>query len=134
MARREANPLKAALNEFRSGLPMLAAFSFATNVLILVSPIYMWLMYDRVLASGRVETLVFLTAIAGIAVLIMGALETIRGRLLGRVSRWLERKLAPDLIAASMRGVLCGAPANAQPLGDLGTIRAFLSGPGVGAI
>lgn len=134
MARREANPLEAALKEFRSGLPVVAAFSFAMNVLILVSPIYMWLMYDRVLASGRVETLVFLTVIAAIAILVMGALETVRGRLLGRMSRWLERKLAPDLIAASMRGALYGASASAQPLRDLGTIRAFLSGPGVSAI
>lgn len=134
MAHREKNPLNAALKEFRSGLPMLAAFSFAMNVLILVSPIYMWLMYDRVLASGRVETLVFLTVIAAIAVLVMGTLETVRGRLLGRMSRWLERRLAPDLIAASMRGALYGASTGAQPLRDLGTIRAFLSGPGVSAI
>lgn len=75
MAQAETNPLKAALRECRSALPMLAAFSFGMNALILVSPIYMWLMYDRVLASGRVETLVFLTLIAGVAVLIMGALE-----------------------------------------------------------
>jgi PrtD family type I secretion system ABC transporter len=134
MARREANPLEAALKEFRSGLPVLVAFSFAMNVLILVSPIYMWLMYDRVLASGRVETLVFLTVIAAIAVLVMGALETVRGRLLGRMSRWLERRLAPNLIAASIRGALYGASTSAQSLRDLGTIRAFLSGPGVSAM
>ena len=80
MAQKEANPLKAALKEFRSGLPVLAAFSFAMNVLILVSPIYMMQMYDRVLASGRIETLVMLTVIAGIAVLVLGVLEMVRNR------------------------------------------------------
>ncbi len=128
------NPLIAVLKEARGGLGSVALFSFFINLLILTSPIYMLQIYDRVLGSGHIETLVFITLIAGVAVLIMGLLEIIRGRLLGRISRWLDRKLAPELISASMRGTFYGLPASAQALRDLAQIRAFLSGPGVNAI
>ncbi len=128
------NPLMAVLKEARGGLGSVALFSFFINLLILTSPIYMLQIYDRVLGSGHIETLVFITLIAGVAVLIMGLLEIIRGRLLGRISRWLDRQLAPELISASMRGTFYGLPASAQALRDLAQIRAFLGGPGVNAI
>ena len=70
MARRrhgQASPLDRALRELRPGFAMLVLFSCGINLLILASPLYMWQIYDRVLASGRVETLVFLTLITAAA-------------------------------------------------------------------
>ncbi len=127
-------PLRAALRQCRAAVPMLCLFSFSINLLILTSPIYMMQTFDRVLASGRVETLVVLTLIAGVAVLIMGVLEAVRARVLARVGGWFERRLAPEFIEASMRGAASGLLAGAQPLRDLSTIRGVLSGPGVGAM
>lgn len=113
---------------------VVGGFSLFINLLVLTSPIYMMQTYDRVLSSGRVETLAFLTIIAGIALLVMGALEAIRGRLLARISGWMDRSLAPELIASSARSALFGASASAQPLRDLGTVRAFLGGTGINAL
>lgn len=127
------SPLDLALKECRNGLPLVALFSFFINLLILTSPLYMFQIYDRVLASGRIETLIFLTLIAGVAVLVMGLLDAIRGRLVARIGRWFERRLSPDLIATAMRGVLHGVSVGAQPIRDLSTIRGFLSGPAVNA-
>lgn len=134
MAKPETNPLQAALKECRNGLPLVALFSFFINLLVLTSPIYMLQIYDRVLASGRVETLLFLTLIAGIAVLVMGLLDAVRGHVIGRIGRWFERRLAPDLIGAGVRGALLGWQGGAQPLRDLAQIRAFLAGPAVNAV
>ena len=134
MAEIKANPLRTALREVRKALPLLAVISFFINILLLVSPLYMMQMYDRVLGSGRVETLVFLTLIAGIAVLVMGLLFMVRAKILARVSRWVERKLSPELIKASMRSALYGLPTSAQSLQDLNTLKTFLSGAGVNAI
>jgi PrtD family type I secretion system ABC transporter len=134
MATPLSNPLSRALQEVRGALGKVALFSFFINLLILTSPIYMMQIYDRVLGSGHVETLVLMTLIAALAVLIMGLLEMVRGRMLGRISRWLDRKLSPGLIEAAMRGTLYGLPATAQPLRDLTQIRSFLSGPGFNAI
>jgi len=127
-------PLQSALRQCQAALPMLCLFSFFINLLILTSPIYMMQTFDRVLASGRVETLLVLTMIAGVAVLIMGVLEAVRSRVLARVGGWFERKLAPAFIEASMRGATSGLLAGAQPLRDLSTIRSVLSGPGVSAV
>ncbi len=134
MAKHQTNPLEAALKECRNGLPVVALFSFFINLLVLTSPIYMLQIYDRVLSSGRVETLVFITLIAGLAVLVMGALDAIRGHVIGRIGRWFERRLSPELIGASVRGALVGWQGGAQPLRDLAQIRAFLAGPAVNAV
>ncbi|TVR83169.1 MAG: type I secretion system permease/ATPase [Rhodospirillales bacterium] len=122
------------MKEVRSGLPLIALFSFFINLLILTSPIYMLQTYDRVLTSGRVETLVYMTIIAGIAVLVMGVLEMVRGHILGRLARWMERRLAPELIAASVRGALQGLAANAQSLRDLAVVRGFVGGTGINTV
>ena len=90
--------------------------------------------YDRVLASGRIETLVMLTVIAGIAVLVLGLLEMVRNQILARLGQWLERKLSPELIAAGLRATFHGGAANAQALRDLGLVRAFLAGPGINTV
>ncbi len=42
----------------------LAGFSLASNLLLLVSPLYMLQVYDRVLGSGSTDTLIWLTALA----------------------------------------------------------------------
>jgi PrtD family type I secretion system ABC transporter len=134
MTQQQPNFLTDALKEVRSGLPLLAMFSFFINILVLTSPIYMMQTYDRVLASGHVETLVVMTLIAGIAVLVLGLLEMVRGRLLGRIGRWMEERLAPELIASSMRSALYGFTPNAQALRDLSVVKGFLSGSGINAI
>jgi PrtD family type I secretion system ABC transporter len=134
MKRPPTSALQDALKECRSALVAVAVFSFGINLLILTSPLYMLQIYDRVLGSGRVETLVFLTLIAGVAVLVMGLLEAVRGHIVGRIGRWLDNRLAPELIGVSMRGALGGVSLGAQPLRDLSQIRAFLAGPAVNAV
>ncbi|TVR81028.1 MAG: type I secretion system permease/ATPase [Rhodospirillales bacterium] len=126
-------PFDALKAESRVGLAWLLLFSFCINLLVLTSPIYMMQTYDRVLASGHHETLLFMTLIAGVAVLVMGLLEMVRSRILGRVGGWLEQRLAPELISAGMRGALRGLAPNAQSLRDLASVRGFIGGSGVNA-
>jgi PrtD family type I secretion system ABC transporter len=126
--------LRAALKQCRRSLPYLMGVSFFFNILFMASPLYTMQVFDRVISSGRVETLILLTVIAGIALAFMGALEAIRGMLLTRVGRWLERQLAPRLIAWTIRGRLLGLETNAQPLRELGSIRAFVGGTAINAI
>ena len=58
--------LERAVGACRSAFTVCAVFSLAINLLMLVSPIYMLQVYDRVLTTGRVETLLMLTLIATI--------------------------------------------------------------------
>ena len=48
MTQKQPDFLTSALKEVRSGLPLLALFSFFINILVLTSPIYMMQTYDRV--------------------------------------------------------------------------------------
>ncbi len=104
-------------------------FSLAINLLVLTSPIYMFQVFDRVLSSGHLDTLAWLTALAAAACVTYGALEAVRGRILSRAATWLDRVLADRLVAASLAAQLAGAPQGSRPLRDLAQIRGFLAGP-----
>lgn len=123
--------LRAAFREARSGFLSVAVFSFFLNLLMLVSPIYMMQVFDRVLSSGRIETLIMLTVIAAFAVLVLGILDTVRKRVLARIATWLDQRLSAELISASVTGQLRGLSLGSEPLRDLGSVRSFINGQGV---
>ena len=104
-------------------------FSLAINMLVLTSPIYMFQVFDRVLGTGHLDTLVWLTVIAATAYMTFGALEAVRGHILSRAATWLDRTLAPLLIRSGLSAGLAGEPTGSQPLRDLGQVRGFLAGP-----
>jgi len=86
----------------------------------------MFQIFDRVLTSGRTETLLFLTLIAVLAVAVYGALETIRSFMLARVSYWLERRLSRDVIVQSL-----GDTNNAGLLRDFLRVQGFVGSTSV---
>jgi PrtD family type I secretion system ABC transporter len=131
MIRKETDPqnaLRAALRQCRTGIFVLLIFGFVINMLYLVAPLYMLQIFDRVLASQRMETLLLLTLIAAFALMVMGALETVRGRIQNRMGNWLDRSMSGELIGYSIDAALKGFAANAQAVRDLGTIRGFITG------
>ena len=58
------NPIEALLRGATSVFAYIGLFSFFINLLMLVGPLYMMQIYDRVLISHSVDTLVFLTLAA----------------------------------------------------------------------
>jgi ATP-binding cassette subfamily C protein len=67
------------------------ALSFLVNILMLTGPLYMLQVYDRVLSSRSLDTLVALTAIMAILFLFMGIFDHLRARALARVGAlWNE--------------------------------------------
>lgn len=120
-----------ALAQVRRALFKVGALSLGLNLLMLTAPLYMFQVFDRVLASGRVETLILLTVVAGFALMTYGALEAIRQRFLARISSWLGVVASDELIDRSVRAATRGAKFGGQPLRDLQTVRTFLGGQGV---
>ncbi|MGH6912953.1 MAG: type I secretion system permease/ATPase, partial [Geminicoccales bacterium] len=116
-----------ALKEVRQGLWAVGAISLFLNLLALTSPLYMFQVFDRVLASGRVETLVALTVIAAFALLCLSGLEVVRLRMLARIGAWLDRALTRAVLEASVGETLAGRPIGAQAMGDLGQLRGFIN-------
>jgi PrtD family type I secretion system ABC transporter len=134
MAGSTDNPLRATIAEGRTGFLAVAVFSFFLNLLMLVSPIYMMQVFDRVLSSGSTDTLIYLTLIALVAIAVLGALETLRNKVMSRVSLWMEQRLSGSLIATAVSGTLQGLNLGAQPLRDLAQVRAFIASPGLYAL
>ena len=126
--------VRAALGACTSGLTMTGLFSLVINLLMLVSPLYMMQIYDRVLTSHSEETLIALTVLVFGLLGIMGLLELIRSRILVRIGARMERRLDGRVFESLVSRSIEGRESNDdQPLRDLRALREFLSGPGPAA-
>src|ERR1051325_11639142 len=106
-----------------------ALFSAGVNILYLASPLYLLQVYDRVVSSGSVPTLVMLTLALLIALSAMAGLDHARARVLVRAGLRLDRLPSERVMAAMVRqtNAVPGA-ARSQALRDLDTFRQFLTG------
>ena len=127
---RPATPLRAALSKYRGGFIAIALFSSLVNILMLVSPVYMLQMYDRVLTSASGETLLLLTLIAVFLLACFGLLEWVRQRLMQRIGLALGLNMANDVLSSAFRSSLANQSQGAtQPVRDLDSIRQFMGSP-----
>lgn len=107
-------------------------FSFAMNILVLASPIYMMQVYDRVIPTGNGATLILLTIIICCALLVMSSLDVVRSMILSRVGAWLDRNLAKPVMEASvLRTIRQGSPLGGLGLRDIATLRSLVGGPSI---
>jgi ATP-binding cassette, subfamily C, bacterial exporter for protease/lipase len=118
------------MSQIRRQMLPLGIFSLAANLLLLVSSIYMLQVFDRVLSSGSVDTLLWLTVAAMFAIAVYGVLELARRRLLSRTAAWLDTELAGPVIRRGVEARLAGVQSEAG-LADLQEMRSFLAGDAV---
>src|SRR5215472_3636329 len=83
-----------ALKDCASTLGSVAVFSSVVNLLMLAGPLYMLQIYDRVLSSRSVPTLVALSVFLVGAYAFQGAPALIRSRAVVRPAALLARQLA----------------------------------------
>jgi len=109
-----------------------AAFSGGVNLLFLASPIYLTEIYNRVIPSGSIPTLVSLSIGLLIALATMAAFDMVRGHILIRAAARLDRILAHRVFEAIIDiAPRSGAAArNANMLRDLDQFRGALAGQG----
>jgi PrtD family type I secretion system ABC transporter len=119
------------LGEARPALVSTGVFSFVINLLMLTGPLFMLQIYDRVLTSGSVPTLLALVMLIVVLYSLYGFLEFIRARLMMRVGRTLDENLRARAFDIVNWHALQGDPkVRMQPVNDVLTLRQFLSGPG----
>ncbi len=126
------NPLRAVIGRMGPVVTVLIVASVFINVLALTGSLYMLQVYDRVLSSQSVPTLVVLTLLAGGLFAFQGLLEMLRNQIFVRVGSTVNRRLGPTVLDAALRLPLTGVSHRdaLQPMRDLEAIRNFLSGPG----
>jgi len=121
-----------AISAYRRVFYTVGAFSAVINILMLVPSIYMLQLYDRVLASMNVSTLLMLTLITIGMYLLMAALEWVRSMTLVRLGNRLDQELSARVYEAAFEYQLQGARGRPQqPLADLNNLRQFMTGQGV---
>ncbi|MDR3088240.1 MAG: type I secretion system permease/ATPase [Desulfobulbaceae bacterium] len=109
-------------------------FSMFVNALQLTFPIYMLQVYDKVLTSYSVSTLVVITIAAVICLIVLAALEWIRSRLLLRAGIEFDRILSEPLLAMTLhQAAQPGAATRGEQasLRDVQGLRNFLGGRAV---
>ncbi|KZL16362.1 type I secretion system permease/ATPase [Pseudovibrio sp. Ad26] len=125
-----------AFRSLRSALLGIGGVSMLLNILMLTGPLFMLQVYDRVLASGSVPTLVVLATLVGVLFIFYGILETLRSRVLSRLGQRVDAQLSGVSyeISTSLPLILGPKGAKMRPVQDLDQVRSFLSGPGPAAI
>jgi len=103
-------------------------FSFVSNLLMLTLPLYLFQLFDRVVTSHSIDTLVLLTLIALVALVAQALLDLVRGRILVRLGLAFERAIGRTVLLALMSRSGRGQPSSAQSLRDLQEVRTFFTG------
>ena len=109
-------------------------FSLGVNLLMLTVPLYMLQIFDRVLNSRSLDTLLALSIVAMGALVTLGLLDAVRSFVFVRLGGWLERKLGSHVLAGSVVTAGAGGGASVQGLRDLTTVRTFVASPGMNAL
>ena len=107
--------------------------SALVNVLYLTGSFFMLQVYDRVIPSRSMPTLIALSLLAGGLYVFQAALDVIRSRILVRLGLVFDGALSSVVFDAVVQAPLAGARAGSdglQPLRDIAAIRAFLAGGG----
>jgi ATP-binding cassette subfamily C protein len=123
----------------REGLPLywaVAIFSFFVNMLMLTGPLYMLNVYDRVLGSRSVETLIALSVLVAFLYGLMGILDFVRGRVMGRLGARFQARLDRRVFAASLRASNQSRPPEEArtALRDLEAVQRLITSPALMAM
>jgi len=122
--------LRAARRSLRGLFWFAALFSIFVNLLMLTGPIYMLQVYDRVLGSRSVETLVALTALVAFLFILMGILDFARARIMGRAGARFQGLLERRVFDAVLRrAAVSPDDRSAGGLNDLRSVQGLLTSP-----
>ncbi len=128
----KVSELKSAIMQSKKSFMIVGFFSLFINLLMLVPSLYMLQLYDRVLTSRSLETLVMLTLIVLVLFITMATLEIVRSKILVMVGNKLDSLLSKRVFD-SLFDLANAQPgkASSMPLNDLTQIRQFMTGNGL---
>ena len=108
----------------------LVVVSLVSNLLMLTGPLFMLQVYDRVLASRSVPTLVVLTGLIAGLFAFYAFLDALRSRMSARFANVLDSRISDRLFAAAVKfRLIANTPKTADPVRDGDVLRQFLASP-----
>jgi PrtD family type I secretion system ABC transporter len=129
------NVLDKALHRCRGAFIATFFFAFAVNVLMLAVPLYSLQVYDRVISSGSMDTLVMLTVVILGIFVALNLIQVVRSFTLIRIGEWLDKSLSPIFFANSIAtAAVRPGVGGSQNLRDLSAVRSFLTSAGINTL
>ncbi|WP_341794330.1 type I secretion system permease/ATPase [Rickettsia endosymbiont of Rhinocyllus conicus] len=129
------NPLMIALGECRTAFWIVFWFAFVINLLMLITPLYSLQVLDRVLGSGNLYTLLYLSIIIAYIYFVYGLLQIARSFTLIKVGEWLDRTVAPVIFASSISAAATRVNmGSSQLLRDFQSVKTFLTSTGINTL
>lgn len=115
----------------KRAITMAILASAGVNILFLTGPLFMMQVYDRVLASSSVPTLLVLFGLVCGLFMFMGGLDYLRGRITARIGCWLQAGIGQRTFLAMLRsaGIQSLSQQRHSALMNLQVIRRFLGSP-----
>jgi len=121
--------MKAGWAGVKTHLGLIFAFSAFINILYLAPSLFMLQVYDRVVPTQGVLTLILLGVILAVSMGVMAMLDAMRARLLARASLRIERLAANPILRETMAARRAGMPPGNGSIRDLDTLRQGISSP-----
>jgi len=126
--------MTAAIRRCRPHFVGAAWFSAVINLLYLTPTIFMMQVYDRVMSTGNVGTLIALGGACLLGLGTLASLDWLRSRLLVRVTTCMDEALAPDVIRATLSQPAMSRHERAEALRHFDTFRQSLGGGAILAL
>jgi ATP-binding cassette subfamily C protein len=125
--------MQEALASCRAHITNSAVFSALVNILYLAPTLYMMQVYDRVVPTGGILTLVWLTIILALALGTLTLLDNIRSRVMVRASLRLNEALSGKILNRLVERGRQDAndPILSQAMREFDTVRQAMTGPGM---
>ncbi len=128
----QQSELKQAILASKKSFIIVGFFSLFINLLMLVPPLYMLQIYDRVLTSRSEDTLIMLTGIVVVLFITMALLEIVRSKVLVKVGNKLDGILSQRIFDTLFElANKHPGKASSMPLSDLTQLRQFMTGNGL---
>ncbi len=106
-------------------------FSAFVNILMLTGPMFMLQVYDRVLSSGSLQTLIGLFVIVVLLFAFLGFFDFLRTRILSRAAFRLDQDISHQVYGLWIKAGSGQIKILGRPLNDLAVVRGFLSSPAI---
>ena len=108
--------------------------SFFISLLVLPMSLYSLQVFDRVMSTGSMATLLWLTIIMLVIFAVAGMLQTLRSNVMTRAADWLHATISHTAVPISLMHIANQQGRNIQSLRDASALRQFLGGPALTAL
>ena len=134
--KKQENLIEKVVATSRAALMSVGVFSMFINVLMLTGPLFMLQIYDRVLTSRSVPTLLAFSLLVVALYAFLGVLEFVRQRVLVRIGHRFDEQAGPTAFETYVELPLVAGPRGdvVQPIRDIDQVRGFFAGPAITAL